>query len=208
MKFLHLHDYRSKIIQPMKAIEPLSSIDLDVQLIVPIKDEMGLSSEDINDLKKTHEYISGNDKFRHSLLWSKKLNAHFILIIDNQSNELVGYTCQDIEGQYVPCKIISPYLEDDYEADSQLIDELLELIDSKPGDSNAFAVLESGASYIQTVREDDGFLLEYQAVSLDFHFKVPEKLALTDVKNAFQAFNQGDDKWSYYFEWERIDVRP
>ncbi|WP_226669243.1 hypothetical protein [Microbulbifer aggregans] len=190
----------------MKLVDPVPPADLEYNLLESIKNELSLSSEMIRSLEKTHEYLSGDGKFRHSLFWCSKLNAHYILITEIESDRFVGYTCQDIEGQYLPCKISSPFLEDAYEADSELIDELLELIDSKPENSNAFAILESGGCYIQTKREKDGFLLEYQAVSNALHFKILEKLELTDVRNAFQSFNEGSDQWSYCLHWERVAI--
>jgi hypothetical protein len=206
MKFLHQHEYKSKIVSPMQSIKPLPSKDSEIALLAPFLDELGMSSEEINQLDKTHEYVSGNKKFKHSLLWSTDLRAHLIVISDAVCNELIGYTFQDIEGQYQPCKLISPYMEDDYAADAALIDELLELIDTKIGDQNAFAVIEAGGLYMQTLREEEGFILEYQAVSKNFHFRVPERLSLGDVKNAFQSFNNGDDKWSSCLEWEHYQI--
>ena len=191
----------------MTAITPVPSNDLDLNLLSPLTDEIGLSIEELGRLEKTNEYISGDKKYRHSLLWSSKLTAHLIVIINNISNTLIGYTFQDIEAQYYPCKMISPYLEDDYAADEELIEELLELIDRKAGGQNAFAVIESGGLYLQTKREDEGFILEYQAISIDFHFKVPEMLSLDDVKKAFLSFNSGDDKWSCCLEWEHINIK-
>ena len=190
----------------MTALQPVPSKELDIRLLSPLSSEIGLSVRELDQLEKTNEYISGNSKYRHSLLWSEDLKAHLIVIIDNISDTLIGYTLQDIEAQYHPCKMISPYLEGDYAADEKLIVELLELINIKAGDENAFAVIESGGLYMQTLRENDGFLLEYQAVTTDFHFEVLDRLSLEEVKKAFLSFNHGDDKWSSCLEWKRIDV--
>ena len=190
----------------MHSVDPLPSTETEVALLMPLADELGMTADEIHALDKTHEYVSGDHKFRHGLLWADKLEAYLIVITDNANGELIGYSFQDIEGQYHACKLTSPYLEDDYAADAELIDELLELIDSKPGDQNAFAIIESGSLYLQTIREEEGFVLEYQAVSTHFHFRVPEFLVLQDVKNAFQSFNLGDDKWSYCLEWEHYPL--
>lgn len=206
MKFLHLHDYKKTMVSPVRRVEPVAPIDEDLKLVQPFLKEMGLTSEGFLELEKSYEYESGDEKFRHSLLWSNSLQAHFVVIKDCVSGKLHGYTCQDIEAQDKPCKLISPFLEDDYAADAELIDELLDLLDRKPEDRNAFVVMESGGCYIQTARDEDGFVLEYQAVAKEFHFVVPEKLAVDDVKKAFHSFNEGDDKWSYCLEWEHLEL--
>jgi len=188
----------------MKRVESGTSTAGAISLLEPILDEMRVTQTDLTALVKTDEYMTGDGKLCHVWLWSKPLNAHFILIVDRLSGDLVGYTCQDIKGQYMPCKLSSPYLDADCVADENLITEFLEFIDTKAGDEDAFAVLESGGCYIQTLRESDGFLLEYQTASIAFHFQVSKKLSVTEVTDAFISFEKGDDKWLDGFQWEHL----
>jgi hypothetical protein len=206
MKFFHLNEYKKTISQPMLEISSSFPSEEDIQSIINHSNSLGDIGENLTVLEKTKAYFTGDNKYEHIWLWSKNLEAFFILIYDRCTEQLLGYTCQDIDGQYGPCKISSPYLEDDYAADEGLIVELLNLIDGKPDEQNAYAVLESGNCYIQAIRESDGFVLEYQTVSLAFHFHVPEKLNVTDVKRAFISFNHGDEKWLDCLQWEHCAI--
>lgn len=73
-------------------------------------------------------------------------------------------------------------------------------------ESNWFAILERGHEgsevYLQTARNEGGFLLEHREGSPERHYTV--KVTDRDrLVRAFAAFVAGDDAWKGWFAWER-----
>jgi hypothetical protein len=100
-----------------------------------------------------------------------------------------------------------------------------EIVDPTPGQiedalcgldclhGNSFAILGGDWTYIQTAQEDDPdfgvkyFVLEYQAGSLDRHYRAADgPLDLDDVIDAFLKYAAGDPGWKDDFTWEKMDL--
>jgi hypothetical protein len=79
------------------------------------------------------------------------------------------------------------------------------------GGDNSFAIYEksgSGLSFMQTAGgPDEGFVLEYQAGSVDSHFACTNTaLSVEEVVQAFVWYATGDDRWRSELPWEPIEV--
>lgn len=62
-------------------------------------------------------------------------------------------------------------------------------------------------TYIQTLVEEDGLVLEYQEGSLEEHYGVVGDLpSAQQVADAFAAYAEGDDAFKSGFEWEQMEL--
>jgi hypothetical protein len=77
-----------------------------------------------------------------------------------------------------------------------------------PDEDNPFAVLgiAEGGTYIQTYRETDGFVLEYQLVNTSSHYRVDELLSAEQVVDAMISYSFGKDEWLEALDWQRLNL--
>ena len=96
------------------------------------------------------------------------------------------------------------YIEGEYEAeisppDDDDILKALSKIEEKSADRHVI-LARSDLSYMQT----DGFVLEYQEGSVDYHCYCPNGFVSADnAAQAFLSYARGDDEWKQAFQWER-----
>jgi hypothetical protein len=79
------------------------------------------------------------------------------------------------------------------------------------GGDDSFAIYAksgSGLSYMQTDGDPEaGFVLEYQAGSLEAHFICTNRaLSLEEIIQAFSWYAAGDDRWRSEFAWEGLEL--
>ncbi len=85
--------------------------------------------------------------------------------------------------------------------------EIRRALKALPGGEDSFAIYEkggSGLSYMQTHgAAKEGFVLEYQAGSLDAHFRCTNRgLSVERVVEAFISYAAADDRWQTEFRWK------
>lgn len=76
---------------------------------------------------------------------------------------------------------------------------------------DSFAIYEksgSGLTYMQTSgTPENGFILEYQAGSIDAHFACTNTaLTLEEVQEIFVCYATGDDRWRTEYSWEPMEI--
>jgi hypothetical protein len=89
--------------------------------------------------------------------------------------------------------------------------QIAEALAALPGGDDSFAILaRDELTYIQTAGSpSEGFLLEYQAGSLDQHHRSTENtLPLSTVTNAFQRYAAEDPSWRSLVTWQRDAPSP
>jgi hypothetical protein len=90
--------------------------------------------------------------------------------------------------------------------DDDAIDEVLRSLDAK---DNLFAILATDdMNYMQTSGSaETGFVLEYQAGSMDQHFLASDaQISVEEVAEAFKSYLRQNDQWKSGFDWEKQDL--
>jgi len=130
----------------------------------------------------------------------------FVIVILNENAQLTDYILIDLGAEYAPITLDGPQIGYIPDATEEDIKNLIPDLD--PDEPNPFAVLASpdGGTYIQTYREADGFILEYQLVNASSHYRVPELVTAEQVVDAMLSYGWGRDEWLSMFTWERMEL--
>jgi hypothetical protein len=180
--------------------------DQVLQFVESHADELQLKRHafDLRDASVVYQF--GPNTLCHVRAVPDERNNVFIIVILNENAQLTDYILIDLGAEYAPISLDGPqigYVPDVTEED---IKNLIPQID--PDESDPFAVLASpdGGTYIQTYREPDGFVLEYQLVNVSSHYRVPELLTAEQVVRAMLSYGWGRDEWLSMFTWERVEL--
>ena len=95
---------------------------------------------------------------------------------------------------------------DNASPDDAAIDEVLSQLDAK---ENPFAILATDdMNYMQTSGSaNTGFVLEYQAGSIDRHFWASDaQIPIEEVAEAFKSYLRQNAQWKSGFDWEKQDL--
>jgi len=87
--------------------------------------------------------------------------------------------------------------------------DIRDFLDSYNVENIYFIILSEGDAFVQTGKNDNGFVLETHDVRQKKHLQSKSKgLTLDEILTAFIAFKNHDNNWEDSFEWEEIDLRP
>lgn len=89
--------------------------------------------------------------------------------------------------------------------------DLRQAVEGLDGGPNSFLILRNAdepMSYMQTAGSvGEGFVLEYQAGSLDQHFAcADEELDAEQIAAALTAYLRGDTHWQSEYPWKPIEL--
>ena len=76
-----------------------------------------------------------------------------------------------------------------------------------PNEDNPFAILSrTEGTYLQTLRIDEGYLLEHQLVNVSSHYEVPAPVPGESVTEAMLSYLRGDYQWLEMFDWQKQEL--
>ncbi|WP_442483218.1 hypothetical protein [Aeoliella sp. SH292] len=80
-------------------------------------------------------------------------------------------------------------------------------IDTLDVDESTYAILtRSPQTYMQTMRLEDGFELEYQDGDTDHHYQADRLLTAEEVIAAMDSYAADDPQWKTMFVWQKLDL--
>ena len=81
--------------------------------------------------------------------------------------------------------------------------ELIELLEEDP-----FVILsENDLTYMQTLHTNEGFLIDFQAGSIDQHFRFDETFNLSGAQSMFRDYLESRQEWIPPRRYHKISVR-
>ncbi len=122
-------------------------------------------------------------------------------IVVTNDDHIEGHILIDLAAEYSEPFLNCPSFE--FEG-TPTPDDLKSLIPQiHPNDDNPFAILMLGdGTFMQTLRTDDGFVLEYQLVNTKCHFEIPERATAGQVVAAMVSYAFGKNEWLESFDWQ------
>lgn len=177
-----------------------------IEFVESLVEELQLDRDSFDLRDASIAYQFGPNTLCHVRAVPDERTNVFVIVILNENDQLTDHILIDLGAEYAPIALDGPqigYLPDVTEDD---IKNLIPEID--PDEDNPFAVFgppDSG-TYMQTFREVDGFVLEYQLVNVSSHYRVPELLTAEQVVDAMLSYGWGRDEWLSMFTWERMEL--
>lgn len=85
--------------------------------------------------------------------------------------------------------------------------DLRHAIETLDVDVNTYAILtRSPQAYLQTMRLEEGFELEYQQGDTDHHYQADRLLTADEVIAAMTYYAADDPKWESIAAWKHLDL--
>lgn len=147
-------------------------------------------------------YRFGKRLLFHVKAYSRKAPDTFLVVIKG-AKKIEGHILIDLAAEYS-----QPFLNcvaTGYEGfpDKVSLEEQIRMIE--PDMDNPFAILLTGdGTYLQTFRDADGFVLEYQMVNTSSHYETPKRVSEDDVVEAMLSYAFGKNEWLEAFKWRRM----
>lgn len=152
-------------------------------------------------------YQFGEHSLFHVRAFPRKQPDTFLIIVTDEKDKPTDHILFDIAAEYAEKHLDAPQFGFLESATKEDIRRVITGID--PDLDNPFAILgiTEGGTYIQTYRETDGFMLEYQLVNTSSHYSVDKLLSAEQVVDAMNSYSFGQDEWLEAFEWQhaRLD---
>jgi hypothetical protein len=124
----------------------------------------------------------------------------FVIIMREGSGEITGHILIDLAAEYS-----QPFLECpsfDFEAAPTPEDIQRMIPQIGPDDDNPFAILTRGeGTYMQTLRTEEGYVLEHQLVNTSSHYEIPAPASAEQVVAAMLSYAFGENEWLESFAW-------
>lgn len=80
-------------------------------------------------------------------------------------------------------------------------------IESLDVDESTYAILtRSPQTYMQTMRLEEGFELEYQEGDTDHHYQADRLLTAEEVIAAMDSYAADDPEWKTMVAWQKLDL--
>ncbi len=151
-------------------------------------------------------YQFGRHSLYHVRAYPRKQPDTFVIVVTDEKDKPTDHILIDIAAEYAEHNLDAPQFGLFKSATKQDIRRVITGIDAHA--DNPFAILgtANGGTYIQTYRETDGFLLEYQLVNTSSHYSVDELLSAEQVVDAMISYAFGKDEWLASFEWQHVKL--
>lgn len=102
-------------------------------------------------------------------------------------------------------KLKSPKFDIDENATETLIESTISDLKAEP---DAFAILENDEmNYIQALRVENGFIVQFQNGSIDNHYEFKTYLSRPQTIKLFKSYLLGIDNWQGDFVYSKMNLR-
>lgn len=174
------------------ATKLLPKVELDSRTLTPT--DMGVI------------YQFGERSLFHVRAYPRKQPDAFLIIVTDEKDLPTDHILIDIAAEYAELQLDAPQFGFFKSPSEKDIRRVITGID--PDEDNPFAVLgiADGGTYIQTYREADGFMLEYQLVNTSSHYNVDELLSAEQVVDAMISYAFGKDEWLEALGWRHVKL--
>ncbi len=151
-------------------------------------------------------YQFGQHSLFHVRAFPRKQPDTFVIVVTDERDKPTDHILIDIASEYAEKHLDAPQFGFFESASKEDIRRVITGI--APDEENPFAILgiADGGTYIQTYRETDGFLLEYQLVNTSSHHRVRLLLSAEQVVDAMTSYAFGKDEWLEGFEWQQAKL--
>ncbi len=144
----------------------------------------------------------GKHAFYHVKAFPRRLAETFVIVVASEDEEFRGHILIDLAAEYSQSYLDCPSLGF---ADHPVASDIERLIPQiHPDDDNPFAILSVGeGTYMQTLRTDEGYILEHQLVNTSSHYEIPQVASTDQAVSAMIAYAFGkNDEWLEAFPWQ------
>ena len=102
-------------------------------------------------------------------------------------------------------KLTAPKFDLEEEATEALIDTTISALKSEP---DSFAILgKDEMNYVQALKTEKGFVVQFQNGSLDEHYEFNTYLSRPQTIGLFKEYFFGNKNWQGNLEYSKVDLR-
>ncbi len=203
MKLLNKLQYLKLLSRTGEEIQPDDSMVSNVLAYATrVFPEMQLKSRMLKRSDISAVYRFGRRILCHVKVYARKAPDTFLIVIV-RAGKIDGHILIDLAAEYskpvLNC-VATGYLG---VPDRNELEKQIRGID--PDMDNPFAILSTGeGTYLQTFREADGFILEYQLVNTSSHYETVKLVSEDEVVAAMLSYAFGRNEWLEDFKWRRL----
>ncbi|MEM9072795.1 MAG: hypothetical protein AAGE52_30090 [Myxococcota bacterium] len=151
----------------------------------------------------------GETLFLHVRAFPRKMPDAYVIVVGTLGSEgearFHDHILIDLGADYSPPRLEAPALDFDRVIEADDIEKVIPLL--HPDDDNPFAIVHTGReTFMQTLRTDEGFVLEYQLVNTSSHYETPAPATEEEVVAAMRSFAFGNCEWLEMFDWQHMDL--
>jgi len=144
----------------------------------------------------------GEHTFFHVKAFPRTMKDTFVVVVAKDTT-FVGHILIDLAAEYSQPYLNCPSFDFSDAPDAKDIERMIPQI--RPDHSDPFAILSlADGTFMQTLRTEDGFVLEHQLVNTSSHYEIPKLATSHQVVKAMVAYAFGnDEEWLRAFAWQR-----
>lgn len=202
MRLLDKRQYLQLMVQPPEEIVPATdAVARVLEYATEVWSALELKQRVLRTKDVALVFRHGDIRLFHVLAYPRRQPETFVIIVVDRNDTVEGHLLIDLGADDAP-----PYFEClavDFAGVPERadIESIIPQID--PDDDNPFAVLTLGeGTYMQTLRTDDGFVLEHQLVNTSSHYEVANPVSAEQVVAAMLSYAFGDNEWLDEFTWQ------
>ncbi len=205
MKLLNKREYLKLISDSSVEITPAASvIETVIDYASSVFPTVGLTARKLKPSDVRHTFQTGKRQLCHVRAFPRKMADTFLIVVVGPK-KIEGHILIDLAAEYS-----APFLAcvaTGYQGtpDRKTLEKQIRSID--PDQENPFAILSTGeGTYMQTYREEKGFILEYQLVNTSCHYEIPKRATEDQVVAAMLSYAFGKYEWLDDFAWRRQEL--
>ena len=206
MKLLNKLQYLSlikespeKILPTNENLSSIFTISEEVFYALDLKNRK-LTIKDITAIFKHDEFL-----FYHIKAYPRKDPETQVIIIVDENQKTEGYILIDFLSEYTRPLLECPSLDFEDVVTKEDIELLIPKIDIN--DNDPFAILSIGeGTYMQTMKTDEGFILEHQLVNHRCHYEAVGNLSVEQVIAAMVSYAFGKNEWLETIDWQHQEI--
>lgn len=188
---------------PATKVTPTAyEVDRVLAYAADVFSDLELKSRNLNAADVAAVYRRGDRTFCHVKAFPRKMPDTFVIAV-TEDETILGHILIDLAAEYSEPYLDCPSFGFSGVPDATDIEQLIPGI--RPTDDNPFAILStSDGTYMQTLRTEDGYVLEHQLVNTSSHYETPEPASADEVVAAMVAYAFGENEdWLEAFAWRR-----
>lgn len=206
MKLLDKLQYLSLIKESPEKILPTSENILSIlKISEKVFDALDLKRRKLSIKDVTTIFRHNDFLFYHIKAYPRKDPETQVIIIVDTNNQCEGYILIDFLSEYTRPLLECPSLDFEDVVTKEDIELLIPKIDIN--DNDPFAILSTGeGTYMQTMKTDEGFILEHQLVNHRCHYEAVGNLSVEQVIAAMVSYAFGKHEWLETIQWRHQQI--
>jgi hypothetical protein len=158
-------------------------------------DKRELTSSDVD-----RTLANGPRQLFYFRAWRDQLPTAFVIVVTNEGR-VEGHILLDLAAEHASAIMDCPSFDFLGKVSDAEIQSMIPRIAAD--DDNPFAVLTLvEGTYMQTLRTEAGYSLEYQLVNTSSHYQVSSPLTSQQVVTAMISFGFGGSQWLTSLDWQ------